>query len=52
MTLSTSVSNSGELNIVSVLIIVVIDQLAIRIPLGGFFILGCKGYIELTGIKD
>lgn len=45
MTLSTSISNSGELNIISVLTIIVIDQIAIRLPLGGLFILGCKGYI-------
>lgn len=45
MTLSTSISNSGELNIVSVLAIILIDQIGIRLPLGGMFILGLKGYI-------
>lgn len=42
MTLGNSVSNSGELNIISLLAIVAIDQFAVRIGVCAFFWTVCK----------
>jgi len=48
MTLGNSISNSGQLNILSLLIIVTIDQFAVRITLG----LTAFGLIKLLQSLD
>lgn len=52
MTLSNSISNSGQLNISSVLIIICLDQLAIRITFGVLVWVGSKIYLYSTGVKE
>ena len=49
MTLSTSISNSGELNIISVLAAIGIDQVAVRIPLGVTVAMAIKLYLLTSG---
>jgi hypothetical protein len=49
MTLSTSISNSGELNIISVLAAIGIDQVAVRIPLGVTVAMAIKLYLLISG---
>lgn len=49
LTLGNSISNSGELNICSLLLIVVIDQLAVR-TVTGLTVFGIFSLLERKGL--